>query len=213
MSPEDRRRAIVAATVPLIVEHGDRVTTRLIAEAAGVAEGTIFRVFPDKDALLLAAAEETLNPTDGREALLASVAGIEDLHELVRRVAEHMFVRSERVGIVLMALRRVWARGHQDSAHHAEQHTGHHGTGSGHAPADPGPPAFVVEAHRALLERLTAVLEPFADQLTVSPERAALLLRTLVLGSRHPGMQAEDRLSADEVATVLLDGVGRRERR
>ncbi len=204
MSPEARRRAIVAATVPLIVEHGDRVTTRLIAEAAGVAEGTIFRVFPDKDALLLAAAEETLNPADGREALLASVAGIEDLHELVRRVAEHMFARSERVGIVLMALRRVWAR--QDPAHHAT----HHGAGPGHAPGDPGPPAFVVQAHRALLERLTAVLEPFADQLTVSPERAALLLRTLVLGSRHPGMQAEDRLSADEVATVLLDGVGRR---
>ncbi|MCU1430433.1 MAG: DNA-binding transcriptional regulator, AcrR family, partial [Actinomycetia bacterium] len=36
---------IVAATLPLLLEHGDRVTSRQIAEAAGIAEGTIFRAF------------------------------------------------------------------------------------------------------------------------------------------------------------------------
>ena len=48
MSPDDRRRAIVAALVPLIVERGGEVSTREIAQAAGIAEGTIFRVFADK---------------------------------------------------------------------------------------------------------------------------------------------------------------------
>jgi AcrR family transcriptional regulator len=47
MAPDDRRRAIVAAVVPLLLEHGDDVSTRQIADAAGIAEGTIFRVFPD----------------------------------------------------------------------------------------------------------------------------------------------------------------------
>ena len=64
MPPEDRRRAIVQAVIPLLAEHGSDVSTRQIAEAAGVAEGTIFRVFPDKAALFKAAAEEAINPAD-----------------------------------------------------------------------------------------------------------------------------------------------------
>ena len=43
----------------------------------------------------------------------------------------------------------------------------------------------------------------------MTPERAALLLRTLVLGSRNPGVRPEDRLTADDVADVLLHGIRR----
>ena len=49
LPPEERRSMIVAATLPLLLEHGDRVTSRQIAEACGIAEGTIFRAFTDKD--------------------------------------------------------------------------------------------------------------------------------------------------------------------
>jgi AcrR family transcriptional regulator len=49
MAPEARREMIVDAALPLVLEHGERVTTRQIADAAGIAEGTIFRAFVDKD--------------------------------------------------------------------------------------------------------------------------------------------------------------------
>ena len=52
LSPDDRRRALIDATLPLLRTHGPTVSTRQIAEAAGVAEGTIFRAFPSKDDLI-----------------------------------------------------------------------------------------------------------------------------------------------------------------
>lgn len=61
LPPEERRAAIVDATRPLLLEHGETVTTRQIAEAAGIAEGTIFRVFEDKDKLLSATLDAALD--------------------------------------------------------------------------------------------------------------------------------------------------------
>jgi AcrR family transcriptional regulator len=62
---------IVAATLPLLIEHGDRVTTKQIAEAAGIAEGTIFRAFGDKDEVIGAVVEAALDPAPLEAALLA----------------------------------------------------------------------------------------------------------------------------------------------
>lgn len=52
LPPGERRLALIEATLPLLHEHGRAVTTRQIADAAGVAEGTIFRVFNSKDELV-----------------------------------------------------------------------------------------------------------------------------------------------------------------
>lgn len=71
LPPGERRAAIIEATLPLLIEHGEMVTTRQIAEAAGVAEGTIFRVFADKDELLAATLEVALDPAPVEEALAA----------------------------------------------------------------------------------------------------------------------------------------------
>jgi AcrR family transcriptional regulator len=191
MAPDERRRAIVDAVVPLLLANGDAVTTREIAEAAGIAEGTIFRVFPDKAALLLATAEETMNPATGRADLAAALEGVTTLREKVLITTERLNARSERVMAVMIALRGVWMSQPEKSGH---RH---------------GPPQFILDANKAVLEMLTEVFEEHRDELTVEPGTAALLLRTLVLGSRHPGVSQDEVLTPDQIADALLDGVRR----
>ncbi len=194
MAPDERRRAIIDVVVPLLLSQGAGVTTRQIAEAAGIAEGTIFRVFPDKAALLMAVAEETMNPSSGHAELAAALEGLTDLRERVLVTAERLNDRSEKVMAVLMALRGVW------DPRDEQQHQDHR----------PGPPQFVLDSHRAVLDRLTEVFEPHRAELTVEPRTAALLLRTLVLGVRHPGADQEEILTPDDIADALLDGIRRR---
>ena len=72
LPPSERRAEIVAATLPLLLVHGASVTTRQIAEAAGIAEGTIFRVFPDKESLIEAVVESAFD-TKTVDAALAAI--------------------------------------------------------------------------------------------------------------------------------------------
>src|SRR5262245_34572973 len=82
LAPDDRCAGLVEATVPLLIDNGSAISTRQIAQAAGVAEGTIFRVFPDKNSLILAAIRSALDPAKGEAALRAIPATL-DVRERV----------------------------------------------------------------------------------------------------------------------------------
>lgn len=71
LAPEERRAMILDAVTPLLLERGAEVTSRQIAEAAGIAEGTVFRAFGDKQSLIDAAAARYFDPERVREGLRA----------------------------------------------------------------------------------------------------------------------------------------------
>ena len=97
---EERRSAIVAATLPLFLEQGAAVTTREIAQAAGIAEGTIFRVFDDKTALLDAVMEAALDPAPTN----AAIAAVDDSLPFEARLVAAVEILRQRVLYVFRVL-------------------------------------------------------------------------------------------------------------
>jgi AcrR family transcriptional regulator len=100
---DERRAAIVAVTIPLLLEHGERLTTRLIADAAGIAEGTLFRVFPDKEAILDAAVDACVDPVAFEHAL-SSLDPDRPLADVVADAVEISQARVIEVGRVFSSL-------------------------------------------------------------------------------------------------------------
>jgi AcrR family transcriptional regulator len=85
MAPQDRRAMIVNATLPLLLLNGEMVTTRQMADAAGIAEGTIFRVFADKDAVIAAVLDAALDagPLERAIEVIDPTQALEDALEAV----------------------------------------------------------------------------------------------------------------------------------
>lgn len=100
---EERRAAIVAAALPLFMERGGTVTSREIAEAAGIAEGTIFRVFDDKHSLIEAIVDAAYDTGRVEEALDAIDREL-PIELRLQRAVDVLIRRSEAIFKVTSAL-------------------------------------------------------------------------------------------------------------
>jgi AcrR family transcriptional regulator len=180
LPPSERRAEIIAATLPLVLAHGAAVTTRQIAEAAGIAEGTIFRVFPDKESLIEAVVESAFDASSTDAALLAIGPSL----PLEARLIEAVELLRRRVAD-LWQLR----------------------TALGMMQVSSGGPSLH-EKHRAPdLGPLATLFEPDRDKIRRSPLEAAHLLRGLTIASTHPALILEAPLSSEEIVSLFLDGV------
>ena len=189
----DRRAAIIAATETLLIEHGTATTTRLIAEAAGVAEGTIFRHFRDKRELYRAVAENIFDPVRAGESITEVVAGKAEIEDKLRAVIDLLAASSQRNLLVMMAVRSAVLE-QPDPEDVRQQH---------------GPPKFIIDANKALVDNLTRlVFEPHVNELRLPPRKAALVLRSLTIGAWLPGLNRTNQpLSSGDVIDVLLGGI------
>ncbi len=108
MPPEQRRAAIIEAVRPLLAEFGESLTSKQIAAAAGIAEGTIFRVFADKDELL----DATLDAALDQEQFEAALRAIDAEQPFEAQLIEATLLIQRRVVDVWTLLSHVSAKRH-----------------------------------------------------------------------------------------------------
>ena len=116
LSVEDRQSMILDAVTPLLIAHGQGVTTRQIAQCAGIAEGTIFRAFDSKDDLLRAAMDRQLDP----EPLRLELAALDlflPLEERVRAMVTLLRRRFAQVFALMTAVGQMGGPHTHDVAH------------------------------------------------------------------------------------------------
>jgi len=176
---EERRAGIVAAALPLFLEKGGAITTREVAQAAGIAEGTIFRVFADKRELIDAVVDAALDPAP----VEAAIAAIDSTLPFESRLVAAVDILRARVAYVF----RVLSMAASDEAGRV-----------GRAPR-PTPE----------LRELVLLFDRESDRLRCSPSQAAHLLRGLTFSGTHSSFTVGEPLTSEEIVSVLLDGVRR----
>ena len=195
MAPEDRRTAILVAAIPLLRERGTAVTTRELADAAGVAEGTLFRVFADKEQLVRAAIEMALDPGP-LMARLAAIAPEAGLRATVTEAVELLQARSGDIAVLLSAI-------HELSGDRSGPHGPHrpHGAHGAHARPTGGHPVEMV------VQALADVLHAHVGQLRLEPYLCARLLVGLVMVNNRPLTPGvAPALRPSQIVELFLDG-------
>ena len=185
LPPDDRRREIIEAVIPLLLEKGATLSTREIADAAGVAEGTVFSVFPDKASVIVEAVKATVDPESTRAAL-ADIPGDVAFNEQLELAVGFLMERGQRIGVLVGVLRTM----HRDGTDRpAAAHR------------------FVKDSHARILDALAELLERHEARLKTTPERAAVVLWGLVFANAHSLMEDDLKLDAGEIVDMALNGI------
>ena len=180
MPPDERKRAIVEAVLPLLLEHGKDTTTRQIAAAAGIAEGTIFRVFASKDEIF----EEALALAFDPQGFIADLASVDvglPLRERLLVLTDLLQKRFLKIFPLMtaMAMAKPPER-HRDRALH--------------------------EWRDHMLDLMVGLLEPDADQFRLPLDDVVRTLRLLTFSGSHPHISDQRLMTPDEIVDVVLYG-------
>lgn len=186
MSPEERRDALIAVTLPLLLDHGRGVTTRLIAEAAGVAEGTIFRVFASKDELIDAAVLAAFRPGQ----MVDEVRAISRDLPLRDRVVAMTRIMQRRYSGSFILIHRLGLTGPPEPP-----------------PDDPDWACAMEETQEALVD----LVRPDQADLVMPAAELVRRLRLLTFSGTHPKFTGGDTMTAEQIVDTVLYGAVKRD--
>ncbi|HEY0217480.1 MAG TPA: helix-turn-helix domain-containing protein [Cellulomonas sp.] len=206
LSRDDRREAIAVATIPLLELHGAQVSTRQIALAAGVAEGTLFRAFDDKVELLMSAAERVMDPAD-RVAALDALPPAGSLAGEVTQVAEVMTATARRVRRVMVAVHGIMTseEGRRSAAVRTARGAPEEGGRGRLRHGREVQTRALAEVRDAVVRRL----DPYRDELRIDPETLVQLLFAMIMGHGPPGLPEDAEVATERLVDVLLHGAAR----
>ncbi len=156
-----------------------------MAEAAGVAEGTLFTVFDDKRALVLAAIEDRMDAAPLRCELAALDKEL-SLEQKLLAGAAVIMPRLDEVRGLASVLHSLPTPGKS---------------------ANKRQPRYFEAWNAAINDGLAMLLEPHARQLRLAPERVAHLFATLLFSSSAPYASFGDRFTPGELVELLLHGI------
>ena len=182
MTPDARREALVDVTLRLMREHGSAVTTKQIAEAAGVAEGTIFRVVDTKDELLAAAVQRAFEPGD----LVQRIQEIDADLPLEQRLLSLVAILQQRFRATFALMRKVGLVRPPDHLHDS-------------------PAAAEWRARRQLLRH--GVVGSDADRRACSVDEFVHTLRLLTFAGSHEHIADGHLLSPEQIVSTVLHGL------
>jgi len=186
MSPEDRRSELTDVTLGLMRVHGRDVTTRQIAEAAGIAEGTVFRAFSSKDELMDAALTRAFEPGD----VVTRIEEIDPDLPLRDRLVLLVSILQQRFRATFGLMQKVGLMGPPAHLHDADA---------------------AVAWRARLADLLVGVVADDADQLAVPVDEFVHVLRLLTFAGSHEHVADSRLLTPDQIVDTVLDGLGKRE--
>lgn len=175
----------MTATEPLVMRYGRDVSTRQIAEAAGIAEGTIFRVFPNKDALIDAVLEDAFD-ADATYELMVAIDATEPLDARLGLAVEILEARMRRVVSLFGAFRHHKPPSSEEHARHEQRR---------------------IADNARLTAGLVEVIGADADRFRLPASDVADLLRGLVFTVTHPAIGTTFSSEPRVIVDTLLHGV------
>ncbi len=168
---------IAAAAIPLFLEHGAALTTRQLADQLGIAEGTIFRAFGDKDALVRGVVDAFFDHAD--QSLAPELADPDlPLAEKLRVTIRDGRARARGVFAMISLLEPGEAHDYMKQRRHGQ-------------------------AEKAA----TIAFAADADEINMPPERVDALIRLLVIAASAPHLCGGTPPSDDELVDFALYGI------
>jgi AcrR family transcriptional regulator len=185
MPLDERRAALISATEPLLEQFGRDVSTRQIAEAAGVAEGTIFRAFATKESLIDAVISDAFDS----HRTCHELAEIDPGLSLEERLIAAVVILQERLRriVTLFGSLRLRREPHDHDSFRARQ-----------------------QADNELINSaIASLIKPDQDQLRLGVMEAASALRTITFSISHPLLGDQRLAEPQQIVDLVLHGTCR----